>query len=131
MKRVHMKIKALMLALLVFSGTIQAPVQAVIARAEEPVKISYQAFNNPTAWVISRQTIRRIQPRRGTYMTGFQAELLNQPQNVTGGPDISGGGGRHWLDGMDGGKCHGRPYRGRCSAYCIPGEADRRTEQSV
>ena len=56
MKRVHMKIKALMLALLVFSGTIQAPVQAVIARAEEPVTLLHG--------VISRQTIRRIQPRR-------------------------------------------------------------------
>ena len=85
MKRVHMKIKALMLALLVFSGTIQAPVQAVIARAEEPVKISYQAFNNPTAWSDKQADDSPYTAPEGTYMTGFQAELLNQPQNVTGG----------------------------------------------
>ena len=50
MKRLHRKIKALALVFLVFAGTIQAPVQAISARAEEPVKISYQAFNYPTAW---------------------------------------------------------------------------------
>ena len=125
MKRVHMKIKALMLALLVFSGTIQAPVQAIIARAEEPVKISYQAFNNPTAWSDKQADDSPYTAPEGTYMTGFQAELLNQPQNVTGGLTYQVEvGGTGW-------KCHARPYRGRCSAYCIPGEADRRTEQSV
>ena len=78
MKRVHMKIKALMLALLVFTGTIQAPVQAIIARAEEPVKISYQAFNNPTAWSDKQADDSPYTAPEGTYMTGFQAELLNQ-----------------------------------------------------
>lgn len=38
MKRLHRKIKALALVFLVFAGTIQAPVQAISARAEEPVK---------------------------------------------------------------------------------------------
>lgn len=103
MKRVHMKIKALMLALLVFSGTIQAPVQAVIARAEEPVKISYQAFNNPTAWSDKQADDSPYTAPEGTYMTGFQAELLNQPQNVTGGltyqVEVGGTGWTEWTAG--------------------------------
>ena len=103
MKRVHMKIKALMLALLVFSGTIQAPVQAIIARAEEPVKISYQAFNNPTAWSDKQADDSPYTAPEGTYMTGFQAELLNQPQNVTGGltyqVEVGGTGWTEWTAG--------------------------------
>lgn len=103
MKRVHMKLKALAMALLVFTGTVQAPVQAISARAEEPVKISYQAFNYPTAWSDKQADDTPYTAPEGTYMTGFQAVLLNQPQNVTGGLEyqleVSGSGWTEWTAG--------------------------------
>ena len=103
MKRLHRKIKALALVFLVFAGTIQAPVQAISARAEEPVKISYQAFNYPTAWSDKQADDTPYTAPEGTYMTGFQAVLLNKPQNVTGGleyqVEVSGSGWTEWTAG--------------------------------
>lgn len=103
MKRLHRKIKALALVFLVFAGTIQAPVQAISARAEEPVKISYQAFNYPTAWSDKQADDTPYTAPEGTYMTGFQAVLINQPQNVTGGleyqVEVSGSSWTEWTAG--------------------------------
>ena len=103
MKRLHRKIKALALVFLVFAGTIQAPGQAISARAEEPVKISYQAFNYPTAWSDKQADDTPYTAPEGTYMTGFQAVLLNKPQNVTGGleyqVEVSGSGWTEWTAG--------------------------------
>ena len=103
MKRLHRKIKALALVFLVFAGTIQAPVQAISVRAEEPVKISYQAFNYPTAWSDKQADDTPYTAPEGTYMTGFQAVLINQPQNVTGGleyqVEVSGSGWTEWTAG--------------------------------
>lgn len=98
--RMQMRLTALALMISLLTGNGAGTVPAMSAQAEEPMKISYQAFNYSTYWSDRQADDTAYTAPPGTYMTAFQAELLHQPEGVTGAleyqAEVSGAGWTEW-----------------------------------
>ena len=75
-----------------------------IAHAEEPMKINYSGFMANVGWSPVTDDNRLCQAPEGSFMTAFKANLLNQPEGMTGTVtyqvNLSGSG---WLTGVENG----------------------------
>lgn len=75
-----------------------------IVHAEEPMKINYSGFMADVGWSAVSDDNRLCQAPAGSFMTAFKANLLNQPEGMTGtvtySVNLSGSG---WLSGVENG----------------------------
>lgn len=98
--KLHMRWTVLALMISLLTGNGAGSVISMNAQAEEPVKISYQAFNYSTYWSDRQADDTAYTAPEGAYMTAFQAELLNHPEGVIGAleyqADVSGSGWTKW-----------------------------------